>query len=241
MRIEEARGEIDRILTDDGQSPTKSKLVRRSDILRRLQDLRWHRFEEFETGDFEGRYGAAKDLSPRDNLRKRGLQSIANRLDNVGSTLRLDIDDDHGRVRLAWTSPSPASRPVLSHPKRPAAGLWHDHADPAAAASVIEGLVTESKRYIRGRSRRLRELAMQKAKGVCAACEVNFARLLNGAGKRVLQVHHRQQLSSTDEPRLTRVEELAVVCANCHMLIHIDPRSPMAVEELRLLLKSASL
>jgi 5-methylcytosine-specific restriction protein A len=56
-------------------------------------------------------------------------------------------------------------------------------------------------------------------------------------GKRVLQVHHRKQLSSRDAPALTKPEDLAVVCANCHLLIHYDPKRALSVKALRKKLK----
>jgi predicted HNH restriction endonuclease len=52
----------------------------------------------------------------------------------------------------------------------------------------------------------------------------------------VLQVHHRKQLASNDSPRLTKLRDLAVLCANCHMLVHMDPYKAIAVEKLRKML-----
>jgi 5-methylcytosine-specific restriction protein A len=109
-------------------------------------------------------------------------------------------------------------------------------AEPAA----IEGLLTETKVYVRGRSRQLRELALEKANGVCCVCNVDYKELLNGKGVRVLQAHHRKQLAASDAPRVTHLSDLAVVCANCHLLIHMNPRQALEVEELRTMLgKSA--
>jgi predicted HNH restriction endonuclease len=61
--------------------------------------------------------------------------------------------------------------------------------------------------------------------------------LLDGRGVRVLQAHHRAQLSSRDAPSLTKVSDLAVVCANCHLLLHLDPRRALSVEQLHEMLK----
>lgn len=104
---------------------------------------------------------------------------------------------------------------------------------PPAELVAQEGLLTEARRYVRGRSRALRERALALAKGVCAACETDYSQWLNGKGVRVLQVHHKHQLAMSDAPRLTRVSDLAVVCANCHALIHMDPRHAVSVEALR--------
>jgi predicted HNH restriction endonuclease len=53
----------------------------------------------------------------------------------------------------------------------------------------------------------------------------------------MLHVHHLQQLAASDEPRETRLENLTVLCANCHALIHLDSRRAMPLEELRSRLK----
>ncbi len=57
--------------------------------------------------------------------------------------------------------------------------------------------------------------------------------MLDGLGQRVLQVHHKHQLALLDEPKVNGIDDLAVVCANCHQLIHADMARAMPVEELR--------
>lgn len=108
---------------------------------------------------------------------------------------------------------------------------------PTAEPRAIECLCTETVSYVRGRSRQLRDLALQNARGICEVCRVNFGRVFGGKGVRVLQVHHRKQLSATDSPRVTRLRDLAVLCANCHLLIHMDPDRAMPVEQLRRILR----
>lgn len=110
----------------------------------------------------------------------------------------------------------------------------------AAGATDIEGVTTETKVFRRGRSRRLRELALDRAKGICSVCRRDFAKVLSGRGVRVLQVHHRKQLAASDAPRVTKLTDLAVVCANCHLLIHLDPKHAKRVESLRHRLASES-
>lgn len=104
--------------------------------------------------------------------------------------------------------------------------------------SAIEGVLTETMTYVRGRSRQLRDLALKKAEGACCVCDVDYSKLLDGKGARVLQVHHRKQLAANDTPRLTSLKDLAVVCANCHMLIHMNPKRALAVEALKKMLSA---
>jgi len=105
-----------------------------------------------------------------------------------------------------------------------------------SAVSDIEGIKTEAVHLTTKRSRRLRDLAFANAEGVCCVCDRDFSQLLDGRGVRALQVHHRRQLSALRIPRCTNLDDLAVVCANCHMLIHIDAEKPLAIEQLRKML-----
>ena len=98
---------------------------------------------------------------------------------------------------------------------------------------AVENTLTEVRTYVRGRDRRLRDRALQMAGGVCAACKFHFGGFLQGLGQRVLQVHHQRQLSASDRPRITTLKDLVVLCANCHAMVHADPRRAMTVETLR--------
>lgn len=108
--------------------------------------------------------------------------------------------------------------------------------DVTAEPAAIEGLKTEITVYVRGRSRELREIALEKANGVCCVCDMDFKKLLDGKGVRALHVHHRKQLAASDAPIVTRLSDLAVVCANCHSLIHMNPRKAIEIERLRAML-----
>lgn len=99
-------------------------------------------------------------------------------------------------------------------------------------ALAIEGIVTEVRRRSRSRNPRLRTEKLRHAGGVCEACDVNYSTYRGLDATRVLTVHHRHQLSAFDEPRTTSLDDLAVLCANSHMLIHANPKSALSVEEL---------
>jgi len=85
------------------------------------------------------------------------------------------------------------------------------------------------KRYVAHRARELR-LRMQKIDDVLAVdrrltCEVpgcgfDFERTYGELGKHYAHVHHKEALSSRKRPKVTRLVDLAIVCANCHAMIH---------------------
>lgn len=98
---------------------------------------------------------------------------------------------------------------------------------------IVEGIARESIVLSRTRSAALRREALKLSSGICEGCGVNFSALLNGRGLRALQVHHKKQLALRETPEATALVDLAVVCANCHAIIHTDPRVAIPVEELR--------
>ena len=102
---------------------------------------------------------------------------------------------------------------------------------------AMEGATTEARsRY---RDPRLRQSALQLSKGVCAACGIDYSSQAHGLGRHCLVVHHTKQLKDSDQPRETKVNELAVLCANCHMMIHANPTKAMTVAQLRSKLRSS--
>ncbi len=78
----------------------------------------------------------------------------------------------------------------------------------------------------RRRERRLRQAKLDEARNHAAlCCEVpgcgfDFARAYGPLGVGFAEVHHLQPLKDRAEPGETRLEDLAVVCANCHRMIH---------------------
>ena len=107
-----------------------------------------------------------------------------------------------------------------------------------ADESDIEGTKTEVLRFTTKRSRRLRDLAFRAANNICSVCDRDFSTMLDGRGVLVLQVHHRLQLASRDAPSVTKLSDLVVVCANCHLLIHLDSKKALPVQTLRNMLRA---
>ena len=98
---------------------------------------------------------------------------------------------------------------------------------------IIEGISRELLILSRSRSAALRKEALRLSDGFCEGCGVNFSILLNGRGRQALQVHHKKQLALRETPEATALTDLAVVCANCHAIIHSDHNNAMPLEDLR--------
>lgn len=128
-------------------------------------------------------------------------------------------------------------RDALQVPSHIAAKVWRvARGLPSTAVDKrMEGMVTESKSKYRDPA--LRSAALAIADGRCAGCEKNFRRIAGGKGEKCLVVHHKKQLKDSDQPVETRVSDLAVVCANCHMMIHADRDKALTLAQLRKLLR----
>lgn len=96
---------------------------------------------------------------------------------------------------------------------------------------AVEGFLTESRS--KSRNPGLRAAALARAKGRCECCGIRYSNRANGLGKSCLVVHHKKQLKDTDQPVETRLSDLAVVCANCHMMIHSNPAKALTISQLR--------
>ncbi len=66
----------------------------------------------------------------------------------------------------------------------------------------------------------------------CAACTFDFGQFYGLLGAEFCEVHHLHPLSQADGEVETRLEDLAVVCANCHRMLH--RRQPfLTIEDLK--------
>lgn len=77
------------------------------------------------------------------------------------------------------------------------------------------------------------EVQRLTGKLACECCEFDFAAFYGPIGESFAECHHRKWLSKTPagKSRLTRTADLAIVCANCHRMLHKDEK--LTVEKLR--------
>lgn len=81
---------------------------------------------------------------------------------------------------------------------------------------------------------RERDPKLVKAKKLTVAnldCEVCGFSSLDFYGVQYCEVHHKKALSQLSEGCVTTLQDLAIVCANCHRIIH-SQFPPMAIEDL---------
>lgn len=71
----------------------------------------------------------------------------------------------------------------------------------------------------------------------CEVCGFNFQAVYGERGEDYIEGHHKIWLSDVSEQRKTNVYDIAMLCANCHRMIHRTPR--ISLEEMKKSLKVA--
>jgi 5-methylcytosine-specific restriction protein A len=66
----------------------------------------------------------------------------------------------------------------------------------------------------------------------CEACDLDFSERYGEIGVGFIECHHIIPLAEIANPRATRLRDVALVCSNCHRMIH-RPRPWLTVDELR--------
>lgn len=123
-----------------------------------------------------------------------------------------------------------AAAPLLLNP--PPEGDEEQDDDGEAEGGVLYYLHKKKERA-RGLAKRKRDDVLARTGTLaCEACDFNFFHVYGPRGEGYIHVHHKTPLFLLEPGARTRLRDLAVVCANCHCMIH-RTRDPMAVEDLR--------
>jgi hypothetical protein len=70
----------------------------------------------------------------------------------------------------------------------------------------------------------------------CDACNFDFASKYGDRGAGFIEAHHKTPVSQLDGKTHTKVSDLALVCSNCHRMLHRGPRL-LSVPELKAMLR----
>jgi len=73
----------------------------------------------------------------------------------------------------------------------------------------------------RERDPRLRAIALERRRSICEICEFDFEKEYGEFAAKCVEVHHTRLLSDADDGgTLTSVNDLIVLCPNCHRALH---------------------
>lgn len=73
----------------------------------------------------------------------------------------------------------------------------------------------------------------------CLACGFNFENFYGKRGANYIQVHHLKPIASYEgEVDVSPANDLAVVCSNCHSMIHRYPKTPLNIKDLKKIIEA---
>jgi 5-methylcytosine-specific restriction protein A len=121
-------------------------------------------------------------------------------------------------------------------------GYNQEPEDSDGGEEAEEGKVLTRLHRSRERDRRIVKLRKDKAlreHGTlhCEACGFNFSSQYGKRGSGFIECHHTKPVSMLKPGEKTKLVELALLCANCHRMVHVR-RPWMTVDELRELLRA---
>lgn len=107
---------------------------------------------------------------------------------------------------------------------------------------VSEGRLTRRETAGRTRSQRLRTAALEHYRGAdgairCTVCGFCFAERYGELGEDFAEFHHERPVYQYEDEGMEEylaeaVERIKPLCANCHRMIHRNPRRPLTIREL---------
>lgn len=115
-----------------------------------------------------------------------------------------------------------------------------DDTDDLDAAAFPEGRVSYRQHRLRERNGAVIDLAKSQAKIkhgrlACCVCDFDFAAMYGPVGEDFIEGHHTKPVSELEEGATTKVSDIALVCANCHRMLH-RKRPWLGVHDLQSLL-----
>lgn len=100
---------------------------------------------------------------------------------------------------------------------------------------ALEGMTTYVSHLRRERNRAVTDAKKEQTialngRLVCEACGFDFSAFYGKLGEGYCEVHHKIPLASLDGKRITKLDDLAIVCSNCHRMIHRKALMPSVAE-----------
>lgn len=208
-----------------------------------------HHPEVQELSQFLGKMGSALGLSSSASFRNTNGVYM-----KLGNFRRWDPDYiKHGKTGLAkgnkdeeivWKefahSPSMLAAVVASIRNAVYLNALAGFQEEPDIHEAAEGKVLTRLHRVRERSRALVERKKKQAmtrygKLVCEACGFDFQQRYGDVGVGLIDVHHTRPLHTLEPGQKTRLDDLALLCANCHRVVH-STRRWLSIGELKALL-----
>jgi predicted HNH restriction endonuclease len=147
-------------------------------------------------------------------------------IENIESELPLNVIRKNNAVNVPNTERKKIERRIV------------DFKTDVEASQILEdgfqeGGVNEIFREHQKRNPKLRKAAIREYGYSCVICGFNFEEVYGNLGRGFVEVHHLELLSAIKNERILTAKDVAVVCANCHRVLHRNGKQPMAIEILQ--------
>lgn len=213
---------LDVYLRVNPSSASDPAVVELSELLRRLPlHPRWLRTQSFRnpTGVLMKLRNIAH-IDPRHQ--GRGLERVSRLAREVWDEFSADPE------RLGRTAGAIRAAALCGD-----AGLSELHGEGEEAA--LEGRLLHRLHCLRERDPRLvaaKKRSVLAATGAlaCEVCGFDFEAAYGDVGRGFIECHHVVPLAALPHERLVRISDLALVCANCHRVIHMGGKTRLLAE-----------
>ncbi|GAC1475236.1 MAG: hypothetical protein NVSMB9_27260 [Isosphaeraceae bacterium] len=165
---------------------------------------------------------------------------------DVDEILTLDRLQDGPLASVNWATPGSGIQ--IRQGAEDLERLWAEHLryvqpGPGEDDGVLEGDLRLALGRHRARERWLRDKKIAEVKRAnngrlpCQVCGFDFFEVYGEPGRGYAQVHHLKPLGNRVKPSLTKLTDLAVICANCHVMVHAGNEVRMLKSLLRKITK----
>jgi 5-methylcytosine-specific restriction protein A len=97
---------------------------------------------------------------------------------------------------------------------------------------ALEGEEYKREARFRQRNRALIEAKKANSNYCCEVCGFNFGETYGPVGEGFIVAHHEEPLGGRRGASRTSLEDIRLVCGNCHAMIHREG-TPLLIEKLR--------
>jgi len=97
---------------------------------------------------------------------------------------------------------------------------------------AIEGKKYKSEQTFRSRNRSLINAKKENSDYTCEICGFNFKEKYGDLGEEYIVAHHLELISNRKEPSKTSLDDIVLLCENCHAMIHKE-NPPLTPKELK--------
>ncbi len=213
-------------------SLNKKDIQNHSDFLINLAEIKGINIKKYKSyrslGSVSSKIENFINLNPKDG---KGLQASSKKDQDIWKKFESDFNNLH--FESTELKKRAEQIRVLSNE--------HVHYEEDEEYGEKEGKLVVIIHKRRERNRKLvdrkKTIASKKKEGMsCEVCGFNFEKIYGEIGKNFLECHHKKPLSNLKANEKTTLADLALLCANCHRMIHTmkgNQRNYYTIEELR--------